>query len=217
MASDHIGPTPDATPARTLSPRFATLPAELNRRAIFLDRDGVLVKNIRRDDGTVGSPRSLADFHITGSILRILRVAADAGFALIVVTNQPDVSRGGLDGSILRSMHTRLLERIPSLDAIYTCTHDDNDKCACRKPRPGLITTAAKDLGLRISESWIIGDRTTDILAGANAHVNAICVPSQTGGMRAARICGATIPHLHAESLSDALALAIGQGPPPLI
>ncbi len=198
------------SPLRTLAARLNETPLSPGRPAIFLDRDGVIVKNVTRADGTVGSPRTLEEMEVVESVAILVRRAHEAGYALVVVTNQPDLARGSLDRHTLQIMHENLLQRIPHLDAIYTCPHDSSCGCNCRKPNPGLIKSANDDLRLRASNSWLIGDRSSDVEAGSAARIGSICIPSQIKGVDAPRICKAIVPHIRAESFRDALAIATG-------
>jgi D-glycero-D-manno-heptose 1,7-bisphosphate phosphatase len=90
------------------------------------------------------------------------------GFLLYVVTNQPDVARGVQQRSMVEAMHTALREALP-LDGIYVCYHDDADACECRKPKPGLLLTAAGEHGISLPASYVVGDRWRDVEAGQRA------------------------------------------------
>ena len=85
-----------------------------------------------------------------------------------MVTNQPDVARGTQTREAVDAMHARLRAELP-LDAIYACWHDDADACACRKPKPGMLVDAARDLGLDLAHSFMVGDRWRDTAAGLAA------------------------------------------------
>jgi D-glycero-D-manno-heptose 1,7-bisphosphate phosphatase len=111
------------------------------RRAVFLDRDGTLNHLVPRLDGTLASPRSLAEFKLINGIARQVERIHKAGFMAILATNQPDVARGFLDARVLESMHEELMKQAP-LDGIMVCPHDDPDDCTCRMPRPGLLIQA---------------------------------------------------------------------------
>jgi len=141
------------------------------RRAIFLDRDGVLNRALVRD-GKPYPPRVIEDLDILPGTEQALRRLRDAGFLLVVVTNQPDVARGSLKQSDLAAIHSELQRQLP-LDEVLTCCHDDADQCTCRKPKPGLLQQTAKEYDLDLSKSYMIGDRWRDIDAGRNAG----CVP----------------------------------------
>jgi D-glycero-D-manno-heptose 1,7-bisphosphate phosphatase len=87
---------------------------------------------------------------------------------VVVVTNQPDVARGRQSDEEAREIN-RVLERWIELDAVYMCPHDDTDNCSCRKPAPGLLLKAARELGLDLSRSFMVGDRWRDVEAGRRA------------------------------------------------
>jgi D-glycero-D-manno-heptose 1,7-bisphosphate phosphatase len=143
---------------------------------VFLDRDGVLNRLISRDGGNF-SPRTAAEFKLFPWSSESTRLLAHLGFRVVVVTNQPDISRGLMDATELNAMHDVLRQEC-HVDAIYTCTHDNLDNCSCRKPLPGLLLKAAAELSLRMRESWMIGDRESDIRAGISAGVQTILIES---------------------------------------
>jgi D-glycero-D-manno-heptose 1,7-bisphosphate phosphatase len=142
------------------------------RRAVFLDRDGVLNEPIVRD-GLPHSPRSLADFKIIQGTADALDALRQAGFLLIVATNQPEVVRGLQDRDVIEKMHAEL-RSVLRVDDVFTCYHDSGDRCACRKPEPGLILEAARKWEIRLDESYMIGDRFKDIEAGRRAGCRTI-------------------------------------------
>jgi len=98
---------------------------------------------------------------------------AAAGFRLFVVTNQPDVARGMLDPDVLALCHERLQTALP-IEAVHVCPHDDHDACDCRKPKPGLIHRIAGDVGVTLSDSYVIGDSWKDVEAGRAAGCHTI-------------------------------------------
>jgi D-glycero-D-manno-heptose 1,7-bisphosphate phosphatase len=142
------------------------------RSAVFLDRDGVLVE-AKEVEGSVHGPLTLEDFRLLPNIAEPLARLRAAGFLLVVVTNQPGISRGSLPPHVLEEMHARL-RTAAALDAVYVCTHSDEDACACRKPKPGLLLSAARDLGIDPGASFLIGDTGRDLEAAAAAGVRAI-------------------------------------------
>ena len=146
----------------------------MSRSAVFLDRDGVLVEATVRD-GVPQSARSLADFQILPGVAEACERLHQAGFALIVVTNQPDVARGILTAEAVEEMHRELRERLP-LDDIAVCFHDDADGCDCRKPRPGMLLAAAERWGVDLAASFLVGDRWRDVEAARRAGCAAIFV-----------------------------------------
>jgi len=142
------------------------------RRAVFLDRDGVLNEAFVCAD-TPTPPRTLAEFRLLPGVEAACRSFADAGLVLVVVTNQPDVSRGTLAPAELARMHDLLRELLP-VDDICACTHDDSDGCPCRKPRPGMILDAARRLEIDLNNSVCVGDRWRDIDAAGRAGVRSV-------------------------------------------
>jgi D-glycero-D-manno-heptose 1,7-bisphosphate phosphatase len=145
------------------------------RRAVFLDRDGTLNHLVPRLDGTLASPRSLAEFKLINGIARQVERIHKAGFMAILATNQPDVARGFLDARVLESMHEELMKQAP-LDGIMVCPHDDPDDCTCRKPRPGLLIQAAERWGIDLAQSFMVGDSWKDMEAARAAGVKDILI-----------------------------------------
>ena len=137
------------------------------RKAVFLDRDGVLVVPSFRA-GRSFAPLNLNEYRFYPEAAGCLNRLKQAGFALVVVTNQPDVGAGRVHREIVEEMHRRLAEALP-VDAIKACFHTEQDRCDCRKPQPGMFFTAARELGIDLSASFMVGDRSSDIEAGAAA------------------------------------------------
>jgi D-glycero-D-manno-heptose 1,7-bisphosphate phosphatase len=144
------------------------------RPAVFLDRDGVLNEAFVID-GVPTPPRRLEDFHLLPGVVETCRALADAGLALVVVTNQPDLARGALDPEVLDAIHAKLRSELP-LDDIVVCPHDGREGCWCRKPRPGMILDAARRLDLDLDRSVAVGDRWRDIDAAHRAGVASVWV-----------------------------------------
>ena len=144
------------------------------RKAIFLDRDGVINK-IFIKNGLPSSPDTFDQLEIlTGvkeSILRLKKL----NFLCLVATNQPDVSRGKIDKKIVIEMNNFLKKEI-ELDDIFVCFHDDKHNCNCRKPKPGLLVQASKKWNVEINKSFMIGDRWRDIQAGINIGCKTIFI-----------------------------------------
>ncbi len=139
----------------------------MRRRAVFLDRDGVINRAPVRD-GVPHSPGSFEALELLPQVAASLDALRAYGYALIVVTNQPDVARGRSSRAAVEQMHARLRRNL-RLDAILTCYHDNADDCDCRKPRAGLLLRAAAELAIDLPASFMIGDRWRDIEAGRSA------------------------------------------------
>jgi D-glycero-D-manno-heptose 1,7-bisphosphate phosphatase len=137
------------------------------RWAVFLDRDGVLIRaNVQ--NGKPYPVADLAELELLPGVREACTLLHEAGFLLIVATNQPDVARGTQRREVVEAMHRVLREKLP-LDDILVCYHDDVDHCPCRKPSPGLLLRAAKVWNIDLSASYIVGDRWKDIEAGKRA------------------------------------------------
>lgn len=145
----------------------AVVPTTTARRAVFLDRDGGLI----RTGVTAGVPRpvaSAAAAEILPGVAEALHSLRALDLVLVGVTNQPDVARGTQSREAVEEINRFVLDRLPLIE-IRTCMHDDADGCDCRKPRPGLLTAAARAHGLDLSRSFMVGDRWSDVAAGAAA------------------------------------------------
>jgi D-glycero-D-manno-heptose 1,7-bisphosphate phosphatase len=145
-----------------------------SRRAVFLDRDGVLNEVVLRD-GKPYPPDSLSEFRLIPRVDECLADLKRKGFLLIVVTNQPDVARGKQTKTAVEEMHAFLASRLP-IDDIYVCYHDDADECDCRKPAPGLLLDAARKHGIELKESFLIGDRWRDVETGRRAQCKTLFI-----------------------------------------
>jgi D-glycero-D-manno-heptose 1,7-bisphosphate phosphatase len=126
------------------------------RRAVFLDRDGVINRAVMRD-GRPYPPASLGEVEILPGVLDALTALRDAGFMLIVVTNQPDVARGTTSRAVVEEINTHLAGHLP-IDEFRTCYHDSGDGCDCRKPLPGSLVAAAKQHGIDLGNSYMVGE-----------------------------------------------------------
>ena len=144
-------------------------------KAVFLDRDGVLNEAVVHDGKPV-APSSLAQLRIYPEAAPALTRLKDAGYLLIVVTNQPDVARGEVPKSTVDAINAALRAALPVLDDVCVCWHDDPDNCPCRKPKPGLLLDAAAKYHVDLSASFMVGDRWRDIDAGANAGVRTVLI-----------------------------------------
>lgn len=137
------------------------------RRAVFLDRDGVINRAIVRD-GKPYPPASLVELEILPGVHEALQKLHDANYLLVVVTNQPDVARGASKREDVELINAFLSAQLP-IDDFKTCYHDSGDKCNCRKPLPGALLEAAQEHDIDLSKSFMVGDRWRDVEAGASA------------------------------------------------
>jgi D-glycero-D-manno-heptose 1,7-bisphosphate phosphatase len=136
-------------------------------KAIFLDRDGVINK-ARLVNKIPCPPQNIDEVILLPKVHEALQMLKNAGYLLIVVTNQPDVARGNVDIKKVEAINNFLKATLPLTD-IFTCYHDDKDKCNCRKPNPGNILEAVDRYHISIEESFMIGDRWRDVEAGQRA------------------------------------------------
>lgn len=143
-------------------------------KAVFLDRDGVVIK-ATVINGRPYPAASLDEVQITPGFDQVLHMLHDAGYLLIVVTNQPDVARGTQTRDMVESINQLLLDRLP-IEKVYTCYHDNADGCECRKPKPGLLLQAAREYAIDLNNSYMVGDRWSDIEAGNAAGCKTIYI-----------------------------------------
>ena len=140
---------------------------DVRRRAVFLDRDGVLNRASVRD-GIPRPPETPDDLHVLPGVEEACAALHARGFLLLVVTNQPDVARGTQRLETVEELNGLLADLLP-LDEIVVCAHDDTDRCACRKPLPGMLLDAAARWNVDLGESFMVGDRWRDVEAGRRA------------------------------------------------
>jgi D-glycero-D-manno-heptose 1,7-bisphosphate phosphatase len=148
------------------------------RRAVFLDRDGVLNRPVVRS-GQPHPPSGVEDFELYNDVADGCARLKAAEFLLVVITNQPDVGRGTQSRGAVEAMHVKMQSALPSLDRIEICYHAGErygDPCNCRKPRPGMILRAAAELKIDLGASYVIGDRWRDIDCARAAGCRAIFI-----------------------------------------
>jgi len=154
------------------------------RGAIFLDRDGVLNDLVLRDGHWV-SPRRVADVRLSTGVVEAIERARGLAMPLFIATNQPDIARGLLEPDELAAMMERIRAHI-AVDDVAICPHDDADRCACRKPAPGLLTTLAARWGVDLRHSFMVGDSWKDVEAGRRAGCRTILIDRAGAGARSA-------------------------------
>lgn len=144
------------------------------RPAVFLDRDGVLAREIVRD-GTAYAPTRVEDFVLVPEAGEQVQRLRDAGFLCIVITNQPELANGMLSPADLDEMHRQMRAAIP-LDDIFICPHDKTEHCRCHKPSLGMIEDAVAKWHIDLAASAVIGDRWRDVDAGKAAGCYSVLI-----------------------------------------
>lgn len=152
------------------------------KRGIFLDRDGVINQPIIRHSKP-HSPLSVRDLVIIPGVREAIIRLKEMGFEIVVVTNQPEVSRGGISIEIVNQINNEI-SQATLIEHFRVCPHDDSDNCYCRKPLPGLILGAAKELQIQLGHSYLVGDRWRDIEAGNRAGCKSFFVDHGYDEMR---------------------------------
>jgi D-glycero-D-manno-heptose 1,7-bisphosphate phosphatase len=159
---------------------------KIGARAVFLDRDGVINANVfNPQTGEYESPHRPEDFRLVAGALPAMARLRDAGFHLFLVSNQPSYAKGKTPLAQIEATHGRLVEALDqasiSFSAFYYCYHHPqgvvagySGSCQCRKPSPFFLLKARDEFALRLDESWMIGDRATDIACGRAAGVRTI-------------------------------------------
>lgn len=141
-------------------------------KAIFLDRDGV----INKDKSTY--VKTVSELEIFSDVAKSIKKLKDAGFLVIVITNQSAINRGLTNHDNVNDIHTNIQEYFQKngtfIDKFYYCPHRPDENCSCRKPKPGLLLKAAGDLNLDLNSSWMIGDSDSDIEAAKSAGCKSI-------------------------------------------
>ena len=146
------------------------------RRAVFLDRDGVVNRALERA-GKSYPPTTLAEFAILSEVPAACAKLKAAGFLLIVATNQPDVGRGSLSKEVVEKIHAHMLAQLP-VDFVEVCFHPGKgaSDCDCRKPKPGMLLRAAQEWNIDLAQSWMVGDRWRDVDCGHAAGCKTIFI-----------------------------------------
>jgi D-glycero-D-manno-heptose 1,7-bisphosphate phosphatase len=144
------------------------------RRAVFLDRDGVLVIPEFRS-GRSFAPVRIDSYQFYPEAASALARLKAADYLLVVVTNQPDVGKGLISCEVVDEMHARLRQAMP-IDVIMACLHDQTETCNCRKPKPGMLLEAAEELCIDLAESYMVGDRASDVEAGEAAGCRTVFI-----------------------------------------
>ena len=145
-------------------------------KAVFLDRDGV-INECKVIDGRPFPPLSVNEFVMLPNVAQACRNLKRAGFVLVVATNQPDVGRGTLKQDVVEQIHAHMCAQLP-IDRVEICYHPgrSESECDCRKPKPGMLLRAARELNIDLRASWMVGDRWRDIDCGKRAGVRTVFI-----------------------------------------
>jgi D-glycero-D-manno-heptose 1,7-bisphosphate phosphatase len=193
--------------------------------AVFLDRDGVIVELVPDpDSGRHESPYRPEDVQLAAGSIEGLLALREAGYRLVAASNQPAAAKGTATLEELQQVHARAVELLRDggieLDGWRYCFHHPDGVvpglaagCDCRKPGPGLLLEAARDLDLELTESWMIGDAATDMEAGQRAGCRTVLVENPRSGHR--RPADGCAPDLRARSLAEAGAMIASRATSP--
>ncbi|MCP8316131.1 MAG: HAD family hydrolase [archaeon] len=176
-------------------------------KAVFLDRDGTINKEIHY----LIDPEKVELIPKAGKAIRMLN---EAGFKVIIITNQSAISRNLLTPEKLEKIHDKLLDSLryegAKIDAIYYCPHNPNENCRCRKPKPGLIQAASQEHCISLRDSYIVGDKLIDVETGKNIGCKAVLVLTGYGKEEVKAIKTNTKPDFIAEDLYSASEWILG-------
>lgn len=155
-------------------------------RAFFLDRDGVVIKMIYDpESGYIHTALCPSQVQLMPGVVELLKTAKAMGYKNIIVSNQPDIGLNRISKknfeAVKEKVHDDLQRQRVTINGEYYCFHhpfaeieEYRKRCSCRKPQPGLLLTAAKDLDLDLTSSWVIGDGVNDVIAGHRAGCKTI-------------------------------------------
>ncbi len=150
----------------------------MKKKAVFLDRDGVINQTIFRM-GKPRAPYTLEEFSFLPGVAEAVDFLREEGFELIIVTNQPDVARGWVSREAVDLVNQYISESLGIKD-IRCCYHTEHDQCQCRKPEPGMLLAAAEEHAIDLESSFMVGDRGSDIEAGKRAGCKTILISNST-------------------------------------
>ena len=161
---------------------------KMKNKAVFLDRDGVINELIYYEEqGIIDSPFTVEQFKLFPNVEKAIKKFQKLGFKTIIVSNQPGIAKKNFTVNTFEKVREKMIRELKKMDAEidleYYCFHHPDGKirkfrkiCKCRKPKPGLLFTAAKEHNINLSRSWMIGDGITDIKAGKVAGCKTILI-----------------------------------------
>jgi len=146
----------------------------MGNRAVFIDRDGTINVN----SGYINNPN---DFKMYPNVTKGIKLLQENGFKIIIITNQSGIARRYFSEKSLEEIHEKMKKELSKedaeVDAIYYCPHHPDEKCNCRKPKPGMLEKAIEDFDIDVKNSFIIGDRMIDVEAGKTVGCKTVLVP----------------------------------------
>lgn len=187
------------------------------KKAIFLDRDGVINENVK-------DMNRVEQFVMLPNVSKAIKKINDAGYLAIIITNQPIIAKGFLSFETLENIHEKMKDELRKdgahIDDIFVCPHHPKKgfpgeivelkiDCACRKPKPGLFLQAIKKYNIDVSKSWMIGDSKSDVVAAKNAGINSIFIPDKGSGAEHETKLKEVKPDFEKKDLMDAVKLIL--------
>ena len=148
----------------------------MSRKAVFLDRDGIISRVVFRDEG-LSTPFTLSEMEFYPQVGEAVELLKEKGFLCIVITNQPEAGKN-FPLETLWEMHDRLKNEL-GIDQVYSCSHGNDAGCTWYKPQPGMILQAVKDFDIDLKSSFVIGDRWRDMDLGKNTGCRRVLVVSE--------------------------------------
>ena len=149
------------------------------RRAVFLDRDGTVIRAVPRPEigkhATAWAPWYMNELNFEPHLKETIKIFRDFGYLVIMATNQPDVAYGNITDRRWRKIHDTVMAEVDP-DDCYICPHPKNAGCPCKKPAPGLLMMAANQWSINLQKSFMIGDTEKDTLAGKAAGCKTILI-----------------------------------------
>jgi D,D-heptose 1,7-bisphosphate phosphatase len=188
----------------------------MKKQAVFLDRDGVINPYFYNPEfGTVDSPANPRQFRLLPGVAKAIRAFKQKGLLVLVVSNQPGIAKGKFSSALLAAvtgkMHRSVRAGGGKIDGVYYCLHHPQaaraayrKRCDCRKPRPGLLMQAAKEWDVDLARSYMVGDGSVDVRAGAAAGATTILVAPQKSYVREELERHGAVPDYWADDLSGA-------------
>lgn len=190
-------------------------------KAVFLDRDGVINERVHHQEwGIIDSPFTIEQFHLLPGVGEAIRNLREIRCKVILVSNQPGVAKGHMSWDTFEDIRDKMKEELlreqAYIDREYYCFHHPEAKvdslrvdCECRKPKPGMLFQAARDLGVDLSQSWLIGDNITDIQTGENAGCLTIFLGKVKGEVGKMMEEKNVMPNLICQELAEASRIII--------